>query len=461
MVDVIGDEVPYQGLYHRKYEILHNDGNVGGTSAKKLWADNQMLKGYVTHSGGEEVNVICKCCTTYIEWKKKHQDASKVLQRIADVPCHYRVCNETVTIGVTTYECTIRAMYLAPMGACKGVAKKSGPHPYICDACEALQHGKNSQLLHKFGRAFKLKHPRTMENRATQRGVNHRYCSKEHLEVALQSRAAQNKAQYKKITQLEIENKKLLLDNWKQNTTARPFIEQLLKLFVDNKLSEFDLSFLDNWLAKKVNGRFFHAGEQARNLAILLSNRLGEKMYSTVAPMIGLPLVRQTQRLRAKECTSFTYMPGINDWPFKVISVKRKPFHNSMDGTRVIRTIELYENQFLVGESFPADIRLFPGPHNLPKLVSREQVQEYVFSVRAKGNYAAEAYSLDLVDTTGELPDIMLGSFPEATSGVTASHLYAVMLEVERKAAAHNVSLIGHCTDSASNSLDALIKLED
>ena len=53
----------------------------------------------------------------------------------------------------------------------------------------------------------------------------------------------------------------------------------------------------------------------------------------------------------------------------------------------------------------------------------------------------------------------MLGSIPEATSGVTASHLYAVMLEDERKAAAHNVSLIGHCTDSASNSLNALIKL--
>ena len=458
LIDVIRDEVYCQGLYHRKYEILHHDGNAGGTSAKKLWADSRMLKGYVTHSSGEKVNVMCKCCTTYIEWKKKHQDASRVLQHIADMPCHYRLCNETVTVGTTTYETTIRAMYLAPLGACKGVALKSGPHPYICDACEALQHGKSSQLLHKFGRASKLKHPRTVQNRATQCGVNHRYCSKEHLEIALQSRALQNKTHNKKITQLKIENEKLLLDSWK-HTTARPFVEQLLKLFDENKLSDFDLNFLDNWLAKKVNGRFFHAGEQARNLAILLSNRLGEKMYSTVAPMMGLPLVRQTQRLRAKECSSFTYMPGINDWPFKLASEKFKPFHNSMDGTRVIRTIELYENEYLVGESFPTDVRSFPEPHNLPKLVSREQVQEYVLSVRAKGKYAAEAYSLDLVDTTGKLSDILLGSFPEAASGVTASHLYALMLEIERKAAVHNVSLIGHCTDSASNSLKALIKL--
>jgi len=133
--------------------------------------------------------------------------------------------------------------------------------------------------------------------------------------------------------------------------------------------------------------------------------------------------------------------------PFKLASEKCKPFHNSMDGTRVIRAIELYENEYLVGKSFPADVRSFPESHSLPKFESREQVQKYVLSVREKGSYAAEAYSLDLVDTTGESPDIMLGSFPEATSGVTASHLYAVMLEVERKAAAHNVSLIGHRTD--------------
>ena len=66
---------------------------------------------------------------------------------------------------------------------------------------------------------------------------------------------------------------------------------------------------------------------------------------------------------------------------------------------------------------------------------------------------------MDLVDTTGKSPDIMLGSFTEATSGITASHLYAIMLEVKFKVAAHKVSLIGHCTDSAPNSLNALIKL--
>lgn len=455
--DETQETVPCQGLFDRKFEILYSDGNAGATTAQKLWTDHRQKESeeIICSSGDQKVAVSCDCCTKYTEWKEKHQDASRVLQSIADMPCYYRVSNETIKIDKTSYETTIRAMHLAPLGACKGVALKSGPHPYICDACEALQHGKNNQLLHKLGRASKLKHPRTEQNRATKRGVSHKYCSKEHLETALHNRALQNKTCSKKILQLE----NLLQDSWKHNSTVRPFVEQLLKLFDENKLTEFDLNFLDNWLSKKVNGRFFHAGQQARSLAILLSNRLGEKMYSTVAPMMGLPLARQAQRLRAKECSSFTYMPGINDWPFKIASEKHKPFHNSMDGTRVIRTIELYENEYLVGESFPADVRSFPEPHKLPKLESREQVQEYVLAVRAKGKYAAEAYSLDLVDTTGKSPDIILGSFPEATTGVTASHLYALMLEVEHKAASHNVSLIGHCTDSASNSLKALIKL--
>ena len=53
----------------------------------------------------------------------------------------------------------------------------------------------------------------------------------------------------------------------------------------------------------------------------------------------------------------------------------------------------------------------------------------------------------------------MVGSIPEATSGVTAGHILAIMLEVERKARNHNIPLIGQCTDSASNALHALAKL--
>jgi len=49
-------------------------------------------------------------------------------------------------IGIATYETTIRAMHLAPLGARKGVALKSGPYPYICDVCKTLQHGKTGSI---------------------------------------------------------------------------------------------------------------------------------------------------------------------------------------------------------------------------------------------------------------------------------------------------------------------------
>ena len=149
------------------------------------------------------------------------------------------------------------------------------------------------QLLHKLHRASTLKYPRSEQNRANQSGVTHKYCSKAHLECALQTRKVHNEYQAKKLTAITKAHEELLSESWKSNATARPFIEQLLELLEANKLSEFDLGFLNNWLGKKVKGRYHHASDQARNLAILLSNHLGEKMYTTIAPLMGLPLSRQ------------------------------------------------------------------------------------------------------------------------------------------------------------------------
>ena len=61
---------------------------------------------------------------------------------------------------------------------------------------------------------------------------------------------------------------------------------------------------------------------------------------------------------------------------------------------------------------------------------------------------------------SGKLPDLLPGSIPKSTSGVTASHvIYSIMLEVEKKAIQHNLSLTGNCTDSASNALNTLLML--
>ena len=88
-------------------------------------------------------------------------------------------------------------------------------------------------------------------------------------------------------------------------------------LFEEGKLSDFDFSFTKNWIGKKVNGHHFYVDEQARNLAILFSNKLGEKMYTTAAPLLCLPSERQARQLRVKEAKVYHYLPGLNGWAFE------------------------------------------------------------------------------------------------------------------------------------------------
>ena len=57
-------------------------------------------------------------------------------------------------------------------------------------------------------------------------------------------------------------------------------------------------------------------------------------------------------------------------------------------------------------------------------------------------------------------PDLLIGSIPEAISGVTRDHILSLMLEIEKQCFEFNLPLIGHCTDSAANSLNVLIKLQ-
>jgi len=79
--------------------------------------------------------------------------------------------------------------------------------------------------------------------------------------------------------------------------------------------------------------------------------------------------------------------------------------------------------------------------------------------VRSKGRYTAEAYTMDFVDTEGKFSDLVVGSIPEAKSGVTDLHIFAIMMTVKKHCSKLALSVIGHCTDSASNSLRALVTL--
>lgn len=63
-----------------------------------------------------------------------------------------------------------------------------------------------------------------------------------------------------------------------------------------------------------------------------------------------------------------------------------------MDGTRIIRSVELYLDLYVVGEEFPPDTRCFPSEDDLPTVECFEQVQDHIVSVRQHGQYAPEAY---------------------------------------------------------------------
>ena len=162
------------------------------------------------------------------------------------------------------------------------------------------------------------------------------------------------------------------------------------------------------------------------------------------------------QRLKRKLQENQNYMPGINEWALQKVAMREnRPLQNSMDGTRVIRAIELCSDQYLIKE-FPADVRLYPKESDLPVFEDAEQTIKYICKVRTNSKYAAEAYSIDFVDTTGKLTDLLIGSIPESKTGVTNAHIFALMMMIEKQSKPHNIPLIGHCTDSAGNSLQGL-----
>ena len=283
-------------MYNRKYSILHLDGVAGGTTSKKLWENGRKSQiEYTDTNTNQTFQTTCDCCDTYLKWKTNHATLLKSLQALANQPQRYQILpDEEVVIEVNgklaKYTGTIRALPDSPMGACSGIAKQTGPHPFTCDSCDALVHGQSSPLNRKLLRNEKLKHPRSDRYRATKYGVNHKYCSKQHLQTALAVRKASEQKKSMKISGLIEANKKLLHMSWHTSSSIKPFVHTLVTLLEEQKLSEFDMSFLQNWLGKKSKGRYFKADEQARNLAILYSNKLGEKMYTTTAPLLGLPM---------------------------------------------------------------------------------------------------------------------------------------------------------------------------
>ncbi len=163
-------------------------------------------------------------------------------------------------------------------------------------------------------------------------------------------------------------------------------------------------------------------------------------MYTTVAPILGLPNDRQARKVRAKETSKQRYLPGINDWAIELVATRESlTMSNSKQYgwhscNTVLRIIELYLDHFLVGREFSPDVRCWPSPDELDVAIDWEQIKQYVMKVRHNKSYAPEAYSFHLCDTSGKLADQLIGSIPQAHSGITGCHM---VLLVEKKARLH------------------------
>ena len=73
-------------------------------------------------------------------------------------------------------------------------------------------------------------------------------------------------------------------------------------------------------------------------------------------------------------------MPGINEWAIEKAGKREKvPLQNGMDGTRVVRAIELYLDKYLVGEQFPTDVCQFPAEP--PNYITPDELSSYVNKV--------------------------------------------------------------------------------
>ena len=167
------------------YSIIHQDRSLCATTAKKLWTD-----GFNSCAANSD-SLSCNCCTSYNEWIHRHpvQAQSKLLKTLYTIR-FIRMIVLLFLKMVSDFKGTIRACEAAPKGPCMSAASSEGQHPYICDACDALTHGKTLPINRLIHRALNLKYPRSDAMRATKPGVNHNFVSSKSLEVALHTKGA-------------------------------------------------------------------------------------------------------------------------------------------------------------------------------------------------------------------------------------------------------------------------------
>ena len=199
-------------------------------------------------------------------------------------------------------------------------------------------------------------------------------------------------------------------------------------------------------------------------------DKLCRQDYTLVADILHLACFEKAAAGRS--CDKISYFVGLNE---HILESKADEIYNgglvcSMgDGTRTSMLIEkavhpVYGRPYLVGEAFPADVRLWPsGPQGgkgmMPMPQTVEKVYEYISRVREKtGDHemshevVTEALNC-MSDRTR--PMLVYSLFPEPSKGFSSVHNLLYWAKLVQVWHDHSVRAVGFATDSCSTGLGA------
>ena len=136
------------------------------------------------------------------------------------------------------------------------------------------------------------------------------------------------------------------------------------------------------------------------------------------------------------------------------------------DGTRTSRMIEKAQHPvtnrpFLVGASFPADVRKWPdsvqgGPGMHPLAQDIEKVHEYISRVRDVGDLSAEVHTEAFTCVSDRSRGLLICVlFPEPSKGFCSIHHLLYWARLAHMWYDHSIRCMGYATDSCSTGLGA------
>lgn len=272
---------------------------------------------------------------------------------------------------------------------------------------------------------------------------------------------------------LKIKAQQRKLDDSIDKNDISGFTQSLHDLDQNDQIEQKDRTLLEH-LAKRL--RYKRGGKHGaidgvmRTVQDLLVDKLCRQDYTLVADILHLACFEKAAAGRSRD--KITYFVGLNEHilEYKVAEIYNGELVCSMgDGTRTSMLIEkavhpVYGRPYLVGEAFPADVRLWPsGPQGgkgmmpMPQTVAK--VYEYISLVREKSgdhemSHEVVTEALNCMSDRTR-PMLVYSLFPEPSKGFSSIHNLLYWAKLVQVWHDHSIRGMGFATDSCSTGLGA------